>query len=417
MTAVLALVAAGSTAAAAQNADIALLETVRAIGVRLAADGAPKSDPPLAVRADTAALEAVASARLAALGSPETLAARGRAWADVGLGVGDGPARLAEVLATDLGGIAVDRSGRRLLVADTLLTRRDFAIEGPDDADAQVLLATGVRPDEPLIAHALLHLLDPLPVAEDSGAMTTDQMLARFALAEGEANVFAIRYLFHAMGLADDVVALGIDPGEVLDGRLLPTALGRRGGTVDDLLQFVYRDGFDAAAKRFAAGGSGALRALRRDAVSTRDVLHPERAGTAVREFGDVVLRGSGRIVDRDRLGEQGIVVLIGRGTGKDNLALIAGDGWAGDELLRWEDPDSADNAVTVWSTAWTSVEAADDFAYAYRRLLETRFRGSVTEGSDASVLRVEHDGRVWTVRCDGDIVRVTVGPAAPNPG
>ena len=36
-------------------------------------------------------------------------------------------------------------------------------------------------------------------------------MLAWSALAEGEANLFAVRYLFRTMGLADDVVALGID--------------------------------------------------------------------------------------------------------------------------------------------------------------------------------------------------------------
>ena len=413
----LALLVDGSIVGAAQTADLALLEAVREVGARLVRDGVPESDPPLAVRADVATLAAASAARLRALGSPETLDARGRAWADLGLGVGDGPARLAEVLAADLDGLGIDHDGHRLLVAGDLLPEGDFAIFGPDDADAQLLLATGVRPDEPVIAHALLHLLDPSPLGRDPSVMTTDAMLAWSALAEGEANVFAVRYLFRSMGLADEVVALGIDPAEVIDGRLVPADLGRRAGTVDDLLQFVYRDGYETVAERFRVGGIAAVRALRRNAVTTRDVLHPDRVGSAVRTFGDVVLRGSGRVVDRDRLGEQGVVVLISRGTGKDNLALMAGDGWAGDELVRWEDPDDARAAVTVWSTAWVRDEDAKDFAYSYRRLLATRFPGAVPDDVNEDDLRVVREGRVWTVRRDGDIVRVTIGPAAPNPG
>ncbi len=415
VTAVLAI--GGPPAAAAGSADLDLLTAVRAVGARLVQDGAPESDPALAVRADATALADATAARLGALAPAEVLEARGRAWAEIGLGVGDGPARLARVLAADLAGVAVDVAGRRLLVAGDLLPADDFEVAGPDDADAQVLLATGVRPDEPMIAHALLHLHDPVPLGEDGFPWTTDEMLAWSALAEGEANLFAVRYLFRAMGLADDVVALGIDPSEVLDGRLVPADLGRRSGTVDDLLQFVYLDGFAVVADRHRAGGAAAVRALRGEAVSTRDVLHPERVGTGVRSPGEVVLRGSGRVVDRDRLGEQGIVVLISRGTGKDNLALMAGDGWAGDELVRWEDPDDTGAAITVWSTAWASIEDARDFSYAYRRLLSTRFPGAVADDADDDDLRVVHDGRVWTVRRDGDVVRVTIGPGGAETG
>ena len=68
--------------------------------------------------------------------------------------------------------------------------------------------------------------------------------------------------------------------------------------------------------------------------------------------------------------------------------------------------------AVTVWSTAWTSAEDARDFAYSYRRLLATRFPGALPDDVNDDDLRVVHDGRVWTVRRDDDIVRVMVGPA-----
>ena len=77
----------------------------------------------------------------------------------------------------------------------------------------------------------------------------------------------------------------------------------------------------------------------------------------------------------------------------------------------------SVTSLCAVWSTAWASVEDARDFSYAYRRLLATRFPGAVSDDADDDDLRVVHDGRVWTVRRNDDVVRVTVGPAAGETG
>ena len=51
---------------------------------------------------------------------------------------------------------------------------------------------------------------------------------------------------------------------------------------------------------------------------------------------------------------------------------------------------ESWSHEVTVWQTAWDSEQAAKDFAYAYRRVLEVRFRGDVPEdaaGDDVTVV------------------------------
>jgi hypothetical protein len=60
--------------------------------------------------------------------------------------------------------------------------------------------------------------------------------------------------------------------------------------------------------------------------------------------------------------------------TGKDNLALQAGDGWAGDRLYRWEGDDEEHAGVTLWVSRWVDTQAAKDFDYAMVRTLESRF-------------------------------------------
>jgi hypothetical protein len=303
-----------------------------------------------------------------------------------------------------------------MLVDPSLFPDEDFVVDGPTDTGAQVLLATGVRPDEPRIAHMLVHAArgtagDPL-----ASTRTTDALLARAAVAEGESNLDAIRYLFSAMGMADDVVRLGIDPGAVLDGTLLPAALGSRSGAIDDLLQFVYRDGFDVVAKAHGDGGPARVAVIRDRVASTRDVLHPERIGEAVLTPAvDDAPEGMERVCT-DTLGEQAVVVLISRGTGKDNLGLIAGDGWAGDTLARWERPGAPDRARTVWRTAWRTDQDAADFAYAYRRVLEARFPGAIPPDTPAGRLTLVSGTTRWSLAVDGRSVEIRVDSSAPRP-
>jgi hypothetical protein len=91
--------------------------------------------------------------------------------------------------------------------------------------------------------------------------------------------------------------------------------------------------------------------------------------------------------------------------TGKDNLGMIAGDGWAGDALWRFE---GAGGGVSVWETRWVSEEEAKDFAYAAERCLQGRFPGEPIAGTADEprvlvrtdrVLRLERRGAAVTLR------------------
>jgi len=359
------------------GADPRLIASVRQIAERCETiRGGTFAAPPMALRAPAADRAALAERRVAETLPAARLAARGRAWEDLGLGFSEAPATLLGLLAGDLDGVAVDAKERVLLVDPDRLTPQDFLPEEAGEEVTTLLLATGVRPDEPVVAHALTHLLQVERTGPDSLPDTTDELLASTALAEGEANLVAVLYLFRAMGLGDDVLEAGLDPGLHLEGALVPAAIESGGGTANALADFVYREGFARVVEAYGGGGWAAVDRLLQRRSATRDVLHPDRApGPPFHPvLPDVPVPESHALRDEDTLGEQAIVALVARATGKDNLGLLAGDGWAGGALFRWEPEEAPEDGITAWVTRWDSEEDAGDFVYAYGRALRARF-------------------------------------------
>lgn len=404
----LALLLAGTA-----TADARLLDDVEQLAAQVAAvrdERLPR--PPVAVRAGAdhrrVAAEVAARARLPG----ERLAARGRAWSDVGLGGPRGAERLLVSLAADLDGARADWGSGRLLVDPGRLTAADFKGargEGP----SELLETTGVRPDEPLLAHMVVHLLQRAR-ERPAEPETTDALLADAAWREGEANVVAVRYLFRGMGIADDVMEIGLDPGSVLDGGLVPPDADGAGGAIERLLDFVYRDGFEQASEVQRGGGWDALEHAARRRRSTRDVLHGDRSplGPVSPLPAEWTPPEGYREADRDTLGEQAVIALVSVGSGKDNLGLLAGDGWVGDGLYRFEQPGDPDRGITLWVTRWTDEQAAADFEYGLLRSLAGRFPGAGVERAERGDVLVRAGGRTYRIERRARSVRTTVGPA-----
>lgn len=410
------LVLAGLGAAAEGTADQALLEIVRDVAARVGGvRGGALLRAPVAVRAEAAERELLAADRMDALADPARLAARGRSWADLGLSGPDGPARLVSALAGDLDLVGVQLEPvPRILVDPGALSKADFA--PADGTGAEVLLATGVRPDEPVLAHAVTHLRqferegrDPLAVT----SATTDALLAAAGTAEGEATLVAVRFLFRSMGLEDAVLDVDLDPATLLDGRLVPRTLSTETGAVGELLRFVHRDGYDAVSSAFRAGGWAAVERMRAERVTTSDVLHPERAVPAVRPTvpSAADLPTGWRRVDIDALGEAAIVALVAGATGKDNLGLLAADGWRGDVLERWERAGAPDSGVTRWTTLWAEASDAADADYAFGRALAARMADGALIGAGDGRRVATVNGRRHELVRTGTQVRWTVGP------
>lgn len=337
------------------------------------------------------------------------LAARGRAWSAIGLGDPGAPGRLLRILAADLEVVVIDPASGRLLVADDVLTDVDFVSDVPDDPASAVFLATGLRPDEPVMAHAVVHRLQRAHTTAPAGIETTDALLARTAWEEGEANLLAIGLVFEGLRMADAVLARGVDPARVLDGRLLPAGYGSLPDPDAAWVEFVYQEGFEKAARALEGGGFRAVASAARGRRTSRDVLHPDRsplppAGPPPPP--SLAVPEGLEDADLDSLGEVGIVALLAAATGKADLAMAAGDGWTGDWLRRWEASDG--EGVTLWRTEWASADDAREFEYGYARALEEGRGGVRQEGppdgpgiwiGSFGVARLQRAGRAVEIR------------------
>lgn len=386
--------------------------------------GEPFVRPPFAVRVPDEIRSASAEIRAYGVLSRERLAARGRAWNDLGLGDAESPRNLLIALAADLDGIGFDPQGNRLLVSPGRLSPLDFEPSGEEDDPATVLLLTGMRPDAPLVSHLLMHVRQRERVGRDPLEPTTDGLLASAAWAEGEANLVAIRYLFAGLQVTGDVMQFVRGPDEVLDGALLPPGLDSRPTVEREMLSFVYRTGYERAAALHAAGGWKALDEAMARRTTTSELLHAERAPLPVVEPTDPPpppIEGV-RLADEDTLGEQAIVVLVASLTGKDSLGLLAGEGWAGDRLYRWEPAagGSPADGVTQWITRWTSVggvggkapaQAAADFDYALGRAIEARHAGTAFAELEEGARTLVAGRSLYRIERHGSEVRLLVRP------
>lgn len=404
-------------AVAAKGADLYLLDSVRTIAKQVERlRGERFRRPPLAVRAPEMMRGVAAEIRARNVLPRETLEARGRAWADLGLGTERSPEILLRAVAGDLEGIAFDPTGNRLLVDPERLTERDFVFRDDDDPEPTVLMMTGVRPDEPLVAHLLMHVRQLEREGADSLEPTTDRLLAHAAWNEGEANLVAMRYLYRGMGVAQEVLGLDPDPRDVLDGLLVPSSLDSMSGAEATLAEFVYLEGFALAAEQYVAGGWPALERAMARWRTTSQMMNPGRTAPIEPDLepGEPGIEGL-RLVDVDSLGEQAIFALVSALTGKDNLGLQAGDGWEGDRVYRWEPAggERPGEGVTLWVTAWRDEEQAADFAYAMRRALRSRFPGAGIDPAAAGPGNLEAGGRLFRLEIRGTQVRFRVAPPA----
>ncbi len=413
--ALLQTVQAESTEVQVKGADLDLLNAVRTVSSEVERLRGQKYDrPPIAVRAPDIMRRVAAEVRSLNALPRERMEARGRAWAEIGLGSASSPELLVRTLAEDLDGIGFDAEGNRLLVSPEMLTFDDFAFKEDEDPKSTVLAMTGVRFDEPLVGHLLVHVRQIEREGGDFLEATTDGLLASAAWAEGEANLLAVRYLFDGMGLADEILGSSLDPADFLDGKLVPSSLGSLGGIEDGLVGFVYKEGFAQAVQRYLAGGWQQLDRAMSRSRTTSDILHPERAAARPADFPEQAPLEGMLLVDTDSLGEQAIIVLVSVLTGKDNLGLQASDGWAGDRLYRWEPAAGGehDRGITEWLTRWKTAEDAADFDYAIWRTLQARFPGIEPQESGAGSKTLTAGGRRFVVRRSATEVSVRISAA-----
>ena len=386
-----------------KGADLRLLDEIRELAGQVTRIRGEEFKPaPIAVRGTAAERRTVIELKSAIRMSEEQAQARGRSWADLGLGSVETPARLIRSVEADLPGVTLTPDDGRLLVDPEILPPGGFLSIDEETPAQTLLLATGVRPDEPLLAHYLIH---SLVRADETEIGTTDAWLAGRAAREGEATLVAIRLLFDPLGL--DAKKVELDPGLVLDGRLIPAGFDSPTVLEQRVLDFVHGDGYVWARNRFAAHGWQGLRELPQ---TTGTILEPAKAGAQPKDLDTVVGPVGRRVLDRDRLGSFGIFLWLSVTTGKDSLALLSAEGWQGGALERL---DSESGELTRWITDWSDAKHAEQFRYTIGRSFGARFPDANIEGEKTGWSRLPIGDRRAVWRRVNDRVELWIGPPA----
>ena len=96
---------------------------------------------------------------------------------------------------------------------------------------------------------------------------------------------------------------------------------------------------------------------------------------------------------------------------------MVAGDGWLGDRVYRWERAgEPVDRGVTEWVTRWRTEEDASDFEYAYARSMTERFPQSEVRDLEGGGCELEAGtGLVMRLVRSGTEVVARIAPRQPQ--
>jgi hypothetical protein len=264
-----------------------------------------------------------------------------------------------------------------------------------------------------IAAHELTHALQDqyfrLDSFMDIRKYSSDQMLARSALVEGDAS--AVMYDFVRRGAGQPPLSQEADVGSILVqnvlGSQMVAGMTSIPSSIQVMLIFPYTSGLRFAHHLLRTGGYVKIdAAFSHPPRSTEEILHPEKFG-ANQDFREitpeeVVSIGTQpeRIAFSDVLGEFGISALLGMGELSRDESTRAAEGWGGDRVVLLEKKASAgDPEYEVrWLSSWDSSKDADEFELAIRKFF--LFRGGkkvAAEGNmplgDAYVGQIERDG------------------------
>lgn len=229
--------------------------------------------------------------------------------------------------------------------------------------------------DKVTLAHELTHALQdqnfdlttfPLKVKDND-----DLALATSALVEGDATLLMAQFY-----------------GEHLDVRnmlsdVMTGMLGQKTSKFQsapayfrEMLLFPYQQGTEFATAVFVAGGTDALNeSFRHPPVSTKEILHPEKY-LHDRQSPEVIqlktrIPAGWRVIGNNVLGEFGVRSLLAQFLSVLEAQHVAA-GWSGDRYEVFERGTNGPTAL-VWTTAWETDEAANQFEQAYRPLMQKR--------------------------------------------
>lgn len=258
-----------------------------------------------------------------------------------------------------------------------------------------------------IAVHELTHALQDqhfdLGKLIDNNRETSDTLMARSALAEGDATAVMLDF---------ERERVGQPPLEVegsIAGFMMENIVGAMGSSsvqkvppaLRHLLIFPYVGGLRFAHTLLQDGGYRRIdKAFRAPPVSTEQILHPEKYLAGDQSFKELsigTLKGLGEPVYTDRLGEFVISALLGSYIAPFRASQAAA-GWDGDRLALYASPTAKFGALS-WVSEWESEADAREFFEALRDAYLSRFGGAIERSDDALSFDMKQLGRMSITR------------------
>jgi hypothetical protein len=223
-----------------------------------------------------------------------------------------------------------------------------------------------------------------------------DVVMARRALAEGDATLGMLIMMFKQQGLA--LTPEGLPTGEALRALVRTSVafpeLENAPPYVKAQLIEPYLLGLEYVGDAWKAGGWTAVNALWADPpVSTEQLLHPQRRGDEPTVVEPPPLPDRASVVTLMQLGELGMHQWLEPQVGPDR-ASIAADGWDGDMVRMVRDPDGGER-IEIFTT-WDTELDADEFVVAADAWLRKAKKEEVDGRNAWSIGQIGREVSLW---------------------
>lgn len=237
----------------------------------------------------------------------------------------------------------------------------------------------------PIAVHELTHALQDqhfnLSKLMDDKIHSTDTLLARSALAEGDATAVMIDYSLNSSGQAP------ISKQENVNGFLMQNILGamftaglnNSPKSIQSLILFPYTSGLNFVHKKLFNKSYSAIDSVfKNPPSSTAEILHPTKFKKISQELLEPDISKyknlkSNTALTNDTLGEFLVSTLLANWI-YPNLAADAANGWQDDKLSLYQKIEG-NKYLLLWEILWRDNQEAKEFFSSINSAYESRFK------------------------------------------
>ena len=246
----------------------------------------------------------------------------------------------------------------------------------------------------PIAVHELTHALQDqrfnLEQLMDEEHQTSDAMLARSSLVEGDATAVMLDYQRSMQGQGSIAGEKSISGFLIqnISGAMLTSSISQAPPALQSMLIFPYVSGLNFVHRLLLSGDYAAVdKAFARLPNSSSEILHPDIYLSGRSAFTELPLpgavkakgkKGSAPLFD-DRLGEFVVSSLLGSYIPPLD-ASAAASGWRGDRIALYSG-EKAGEFKLLWNLRWSSEKTAQQFFRKLRTAYEKRFSAAAAGG------------------------------------